>query len=134
MTDASAETFAKPTPALVGSAPSAVRQSISTGTATRLPVNDEDPAGTQFLKLIQAHHAAGRRNMERLAASMQALSTAKTPAAFVELQRQLLAETIAAAVSDRKAIGKLTAEAFSAAFNPMRRKIGELRDGAKRQE
>jgi len=146
MTDARTETFAKPTPTLVGGARSEARQTISTDTESQAPVaviaplsayemsNEADPAGTGFLDLIRAHHAMGRRNAEKLAASMQALAAVKTPTEFVELQRKLLTETMATAASDGKTIAKLTTDAFTAAFNPMRKKIGDLRAGARRQE
>jgi len=146
MTDASSDTFTKPTPALFGTGMSAVRQSISIDQEAQPAVtetapldaynlsNSEDPAGTGFLDLIRAHHAIGRRNAEKLAVSMQALAAVKSPTEFVELQHKLLAETMATAVSDGKTIAKLTTDAFSAVFNPLRQKIGDLRSGAKRQE
>jgi hypothetical protein len=146
MTDASSDAFTKPTPALVGSGVSAVQQSISTDQvapptcAEPTPLdaynssNSEDPAGTRFLNLIRAHHAMGRRNTERLAVSMQALAAVKTPTEFVELQHKLLSKTLATVVSDGKTIAKLTTDAFTAAFNPLRKKVGDLRSGAKRQE
>jgi hypothetical protein len=132
------ETMTKPTQTILGSGASEVVQTISPCAPTPAYAydlsNEQDAAGAGFLNLIRAHHALGRRNVEKLTVSMQALAAVKTPKEFVALQQKFLTESLAAAVSDGAAIGKLTTAAFTAAFDPMRRKIGDLRAGTKRQE
>ena len=146
MTNASAETFAKPTPALIDGATPEVSQSILTDTEIPLAsafitpldaynlANEGDAAEKAFLDLIQARHAMGRRYSEKLAVSMQALAAVKTPREFSELQRSLLTEAMTDAVNDCETIAKLTAAAFSTAFNPVRMKVGDLLNGETRQE
>jgi hypothetical protein len=65
-------------------------------------------------------------------ASMQALAAAKTPLEFVELQRKLLTDCVATAISDGTTIGKLATEAFTAAFEAVRKQIDGLQDVLKR--
>jgi len=152
MTDAPHQPSIEPSSAIFGGSSSALKQSISADlkasdtcddqadpTARKIFAaydlsNDTDSVGKAFLELLRAHHAFGRRNVEQLAVSMQTLATAKTPAEFAALQQRLLAKSIAAAVSDSAVISELTTAAFTAAFEPKRRKIGELKGGAKRQE
>ncbi len=152
MTDVRHKLAMKPTPVLSAGSSSTVRQSISAGrkaavsredpadpTARKIFAaynlsNDTDSIGKAFLELLRAHHAFGRRTIEQLATSMQALATAETPVAFAALQQRLLAKSIADGASDSAVISALTTAAFTAAFEPMRRKIGDLRGGAERQE
>ncbi|HLZ67295.1 MAG TPA: phasin family protein [Aliidongia sp.] len=149
MTGAPVEPATKPNPAALGKGSSAVRQNIPTeleAPATSADLTAQTMFGaynlnkggnavvTGFQDLIQAYQAIARRNTEKLTASMQALAAARTPKDFVELQQKLLTESVAAAVSDSATIGKLTTAAFTAAFEPMREHIGDLRAGAKRQE
>jgi hypothetical protein len=96
--------------------------------------NEQDAAGTGFLNLIRAHHALGRRNVEKLTVSMQSLAAAKTPKAFLALQHKFLTDSLADAISDSAAIGRLTTAAFTSAFDPLRNKIGDLRADTTRQE
>lgn len=140
MTDERAEAMARPTPAILGNGASDVVQIISPSSAPPTAAyaydlsNEQDAAGAGFLKLIRAHHALGRRTIEKLTVSMQALAAVKTPREFTALQHKFLAESLAAAVSDSAAIGRLTTAAFTAAFDPTRKKIGDLHAGTTRQE
>ena len=140
MTDQHTDAVTKPTPAIPGNGVSDVVQTIAPRdgpptTAYSYDLsNEQDAAGTGFLNLIRAHHALSRRNVEKLTVAMQALAAVKTPTEFMALQHKLLTESLATALSDSAAIGKLTTAAFTAAFDPMRRKIGDLRAGTARQE
>jgi hypothetical protein len=116
MTDAPVEPLTRPTPAAPTSSTFA----------------DGGQAAVAGLRdLMQAYQAMARRNGEKLTASIQALSAVKTPAEFIELQRKLMTESVAAAVSDSAAIGKLTTAAFTAAFEPMRKQVEMLKGGSK---
>jgi len=87
--------------------------------------------GKGFQDLMQAYQTLARRNSEKLSESIKALTAVKTPQEFVELQQKLMTESIATAVEDGKNIGELTKAAFTAAFEPIRKQIGDLQAGAK---
>lgn len=148
MTAAPVEPIAPPIPASPGNG-SSPREHGNATKAAAAPAADAGPqamfggfafatggqaVASGFQELMQAYQAMARRNTEKLATSMQALAAVKTPTEFIELQQKLLTESVAAAVSDGAAIGKLTTAAFAAAFEPMRKQMGDLRSGAKRQE
>lgn len=148
MTAAPVEPIAPPVPASSGNGSSPHEQGNATKAAAA-PAPDAGPqamfggfafatggkaAASGFQELMQAYQSMARRNTEKLTMSMQALAAVKTPTEFIELQQKLLTEGVAAAVSDGATIGKLTTAAFAAAFEPMRKQMGDLRSGAKRQE
>jgi hypothetical protein len=125
MTSAPAEPKTRPTPAALGAGFD--QQALFAKPFT----GGGEAVVTGLQNLMQAYQAMARRNGEKLTASMQALAAVKTPTEFVELQRKLLAESVAEAVSDSATIGKLTATAFTAAFEPMRKQIEQLQGGLK---
>jgi len=79
-----------------------------------------------FQELTKAYQALATRNAEKLSASIQAFSTVKTPAEFVELQQKLIADSIEASANDWSNIAKLTIAVFSSAFEPMQKQIETL--------
>lgn len=117
----------RPTPAALGAGSGFDSQALF----AKPLAGGSDAVVTGLQNLMQAYQTMARRNGEKLTASMQALAAVKTPTEFVELQRKLMAESVAAAVSDSAAIGKLTAAAFTAAFEPMRKQIEKLQGGLK---
>lgn len=127
MTSTPAEPKTRPTPAALGAGAGFDSQALF----AKPFAGGGEAVVTGLQNLMQAYQAMARRNGEKLTASMQALAAVKTPTEFVELQRKLLAESVAAAVSDSAAIGKLTATAFTAAFEPMRQQIEKLQGGLK---
>ena len=56
------------------------------------------------------------RNYEQQVATISALTSAKTPAEFFELQQTIIRDGIGAAVADGKALAELAATAFGSAF------------------
>jgi len=137
MTEARPQPAMKPTPSMAGNGSSPVKQSISSmaeasagATSVLQALFAPNQAGTLggkgFQDLMQAYQTLARRNSEKLTESIKALTAVKTPQEFVELQQKFMTESIAAAVEDGKTIGELTKAAFTAAFEPMRKKIGDL--------
>jgi len=133
MTGAPTEPNTPPTPAALGAGSVADGTGLDSLALFAKPAfaGDGEAVVTGLQNLMQAYQAMARRNGEKLAASMQALAAVKTPTEFIELQRKLLAESVAAAVSDSAAIGKLTATAFTVAFEPVRKQIEKLQGGLK---
>ena len=81
-------------------------------------------AGLQ--ELTNAYQALATKNAERLGASLQALAAVKSPTEFVALQGKLLSEAVDAAVKDGATIAKLTADVFTAAFEPIIKPIAAV--------
>lgn len=145
MTNAPIESTTRSTPAALGNGSPAIEKSVSKSEApaatkgfdpqamfTNAASANGGPAVVAGLQdLMQAYQAMARRNGEKLTASIHALATVKTPTEFMELQRKLVTESVASAVSDSATIGKLTTAAFTAAFEPMRKQVEMLQGGSK---
>jgi hypothetical protein len=74
-----------------------------------------------FQELTKAYHSLASENAEKLTASLQAFVAVKTPLEFAELQRRLIAESVASALSNYNNIASLTAAAFAAPFEALRK-------------
>ena len=74
-------------------------------------------------ELTKAYQELASKNAKNLTAAMQALAAVKSPTEFMELQQRLIKEGVAAAVSDSKHIAQLTTAVFTAAFEPVKRRI-----------
>ncbi len=72
------------------------------------------------------------RNFETLHASIQALSSVKTPQEFFEVQQKLVKEGFEAAVADSRAITELTTSVFTAAFEPMQKQVEAIQNIVKK--
>jgi phasin family protein len=79
-----------------------------------------------FQELTKAYQALATKNVEKLTASLQALTEVRSPTEFVALQQKLIQEGVAAAVSDSSNIAKLTAAVFTAAFEPVQKQVEAL--------
>jgi phasin family protein len=82
--------------------------------------NDSSAAAKELAK---AYQDLATKNMKNLTAAMQALSSVKSPTAFMELQQKLIKEGVDAAMKDSQHIAKLTAAVFTAAFEPVKHQI-----------
>jgi hypothetical protein len=72
-----------------------------------------------FHDLTSAYQAISTKNIEKLTASISALSSAKEPAEFLHLQQKFMTDAINAAIADTAHIVKLTAAAFTSASKPL---------------
>ena len=60
---------------------------------------------------------------KNLTAAIKALSAAKSPTEFMELQQRLIKDGVEAAVSDSRHIAQLTTAVFTAAIEPVKKQI-----------
>ena len=74
-------------------------------------------------ELTKAYQELAAKNVSNLTAAMQAMSAAKSPTEFIELQKQLIKDGVEAAVKDGQHIAQLTTAVFTAAFEPMKKQI-----------
>jgi len=72
-----------------------------------------------FRELTTAYQSITAKNVEKLTASISALTAVKEPAEFMKLQQKFMTEAMNDAVADSAHIVKLTAAAFTAAFKPI---------------
>jgi phasin family protein len=74
-------------------------------------------------ELTKAYQELAAKNAKNLTAAMQSLAAVKSPTEFMELQQRLIKEGVQAAVSDSQRIAQLTTAVFTAAFEPVKRRI-----------
>ena len=74
-------------------------------------------------ELTKAYQELAAKNAKNLTAAMQSLAAVKSPSEFMELQQRLIKEGVQAAVSDSQHIAQLTTAVFTAAFEPVKRRI-----------
>lgn len=74
-------------------------------------------------ELTKAYQELAAKNVSNLTAAMQALAAVKSPAEFIELQQRLIKEGVEAAVGDSQRIAQLTTAVFTAALEPVKRRI-----------
>ncbi len=92
-------------------------QADAASTAERFTSKSHAALG-HFHELTSAYQAISTKNVEKLTASISALSSAKEPAEFMHLQQKFMTEAINAAIADAAHIVKLTAAAFTSAAKP----------------
>jgi phasin family protein len=81
-------------------------------------------------ELTKAYQELTTKNVGNLTAAMQALVGVKSPAEFIELQRRLIKEGVETAVGDSQCIAQLTTAVFTAAFEPVKRRIEAVQNAA----
>ena len=74
-------------------------------------------------ELTKAYQELASRNVKNLTAAIQSISTVKSLAQFIELEQKLIKEGVEAAVSDSKNIARLTSAVFTAALDPIKKRI-----------
>ena len=91
-----------------------------TGNASRAAVQE----------LTKAYQELTTKNVRNLTAAMQALAGAKSPTEFIELQQRLIKEGVETAVGDSQRIAQLTTAVFTAAFEPVKKRIEAVQNAA----
>jgi phasin family protein len=74
-------------------------------------------------ELNKAYQELTTKNVRNLTAAMQALAGVKSPAEYIELQQRLIKEGIETTVGDSQRIAQLTTAVFTAAFEPVKKRI-----------
>jgi hypothetical protein len=83
-------------------------------------------AGAALKELSKAYQELATRNAEKLKTSIQALAAVKSVKEFVEVEQRLIREGVQAAVADTKNISQLTTAVFTAAFEPVKKRIDAM--------
>jgi phasin family protein len=81
-------------------------------------------------ELSKAYQELTTKNARNLTAAMQALVGVKSPTEFIELQQRLIKEGVETAVGDSQRIAQLTTAVFTAAFEPVKKRIEAVQNAA----
>ena len=81
-------------------------------------------------ELTKAYQELAAPNANNMNAAMQALVAVKSPTEFIELQQRLIKEGGEAAVRDSQHIAQLTTAVFTAAFEPVKKRIEAVQNAA----
>jgi len=90
-----------------------------------------DAAQLGFQNLAKAYQDIATKNYERQVASIKELTSVKSPIEFFQVQQRLVKDSYESAVADGKNIAELTASAFSATFDPVKKQIEALQEPLK---
>jgi hemerythrin-like domain-containing protein len=80
-------------------------------------------SGNAVQELAKAYRELASKNARNLTAAIQAISAVKNLSEFIELEQRLIKDGVQEAVSDGQNIVRLTAAVFSAAFDPVKKRI-----------
>ena len=103
-------------------------EKIVTGNADVL--EGGNAAGLAIQELTKAYQELASKNARNLTTAMHALAAVKSPSEFMELQQRLIKEGVEASVSDSRHIAQLTAAVFTAALEPMKKRIEAVQKSA----
>ena len=81
-------------------------------------------------ELTKAYQELTTKNVRNLTAAMQALAGVKSPAEYIALQQRLIKEGVETAVGDSQRITQLTTAVFTAAFEPVKKRIEAVQNAA----
>jgi phasin family protein len=81
-------------------------------------------------ELTKAYQELTAKNVRNLTAAMQAVAGVKSPAEFIELQQRLIKEGVETAVGESQRIAQLTTAVFTAAFEPVKKRIEAVQNAA----
>jgi phasin family protein len=81
-------------------------------------------------ELTKAYQELTTKNVRNLTAAMQAVAGVKSPAEFIELQQRLIKEGVETAVGESQRIAQLTTAVFTAAFEPVKKRIEAVQNAA----
>ena len=81
-------------------------------------------------ELTKAYQELATKNVRNLTAAMQALAGVKSPAEYIELQQRLIKEGVETTVDDTKRMAQLTTAVFTAAFEPVMKRIQAVQNAA----
>jgi hypothetical protein len=101
----------------------AVKQGPEAITAVVEETTEANTAGGALKELSKAYQELATRNAEKLKSSILALAAVKSVKEFVEVEQRLIKEGVQAAVADSKNIANLTTAVFTAAFEPVKKRI-----------
>ena len=95
-----------------------------------------DAANTAVQELAKAYQELATRNGKNVMAAIQALSAVKSLAEFIALQQRLIKDGVEAAVRDSQHIAQLTGAVFTAASEPVKKRIeaAQTEPGKKQDE
>jgi len=96
---------------------STVEDLAKSSSETLTKIGNQSTAAAQ--ELAKAYQEVATRNFKNVISALQALTTVKTPTAFVELQQKLLKDGMEDALKDGQHIAKLTTAVFTAAIEPV---------------
>jgi phasin family protein len=91
-----------------------------TGNASRAAVHE----------LTKAYQEMATKNVRNLTAAMQSLARAKSPTEYLELQQKLIKEGVETTVGDSQRMAQLTTAVFTAAFEPVIKRIQAVQNAA----
>ena len=81
-------------------------------------------------ELTKAYQEMATKNVRNLTAAMQALARVKSPTEYIELQQKLIKEGVETTVGDSQRIAQLTTAVFTAAFEPVKKRIEAVQNSA----
>jgi hypothetical protein len=84
-----------------------------------------------IFELTKAYQELATRNARNLTVAMQAMAAVKSPAELIELQQRLTKEALETAVRDGERIRELTTAVFTAAFEPIKKRVEAAQDSAR---
>ena len=103
---------------------------IMTGDADALTDGSNAPRAA-VQELTKAYQELTTKNARNLTAAMQALAAVKSPTEFIDLQQRLIKEGVETAVGDSQRIVRLTTAVFTAAFEPLKKRIEAVQSTAR---
>jgi phasin family protein len=81
-------------------------------------------------ELTKAYQEMATKNVRNLTAAMQALARVKSPTEYIELQQKLIKEGVETTVDNTKRMAQLTTTVFTAAFEPVMKRIQAVQNAA----
>jgi hypothetical protein len=93
---------------------------IESGNASRAAVQE----------LTKVYQELTTKNATNLTAAMGALAAVKSPTEFIQLQQRLIKEGVETAVGDSQRIAQLTTAVFTAAFEPVKKRVEAVQNAA----
>jgi hypothetical protein len=81
--------------------------------------------------LAKAYQELATKNARNLTVAMQAMAAVKSPAELIELQQRLIKEALETAMRDGERIRQLTTAVFTAAFEPVKKRVEAVQDSAR---
>jgi phasin family protein len=82
-------------------------------------------------ELTKAYQELTTKNVRNVTAAMQALAGVKSPAEYIELQQRLIKEGVETTVDDTKRMAQLTNAVFTAAFEPVKKRMEAVQNAAR---
>ena len=107
----------------------AIANEITKGNADAL-TESGNASRAAVQELTKAYQELTTKNARNLTAAMQALAAVKSPTEFIDLQHRLIKEGVETAVGDSQRIVRLTTAVFTAAFEPVKKRIETVQSAA----